>query len=95
MVPISLRQIKNRIPLDLARLQCAGTHRRTDCAARPARPFRVQPFEVAKQQQPEVAARRQTRPANPVGEERRALRFDEPIEAGLVEHTIQACIERA
>ena len=38
------------------------------------RPFRGQPFEVANRQQPEVEARRQTRPANPVGVERREAR---------------------
>ena len=58
------------------------------------RPFRVQAFEVAEQQQPEIAARRQTRPADSVGVERRALRFDEGIEVRLVERAIQALVKR-
>ena len=58
------------------------------------RPFRVQTFEVAEQQQPEVAARRQTRPADPLRLELRALRLDEPVEAGLVENTIHSFVER-
>ena len=48
------------------------------------RSFRIQPFEVAEQQQPEIPARRQTRPADPVRVERCALRFHERIEPRLV-----------
>ena len=40
--------------------------------------FRVQAFEVANQQQPEVAPGRQTRPAV-VGVELLAALFDEPV----------------
>ena len=58
------------------------------------RPFRVQAFEVAEQQHSEVAAQRQTRPTDSVGVELRALLLDEGIETGLVEHTIQALVER-
>ena len=58
------------------------------------RAFRIETFEVAEQQHPEVAARRQTRPADSVGVELRALLLDEGIEAGLVEHAIQAFVER-
>ena len=58
------------------------------------RALRVQPFEVAEQQQSEVAARCQTRAADPVGVELRALRLDESIELRVVEHPIQALVER-
>ena len=58
------------------------------------RPFRVQALEVAEQQQPEVAPRRQTRPADPVGVELRALTLDKGVETRLVENTIQAFVER-
>ena len=58
------------------------------------RPLPVQALEIAEQQHPDVAARRQTRPAHPVGVERRALLLDEGIEAGVVEHTIQSLVER-
>ena len=58
------------------------------------RPFRVQPLEVAEQQHPEVATRRQTRPTDPVGVELCALLLDEGVEAGLVENTIQELVER-
>ena len=36
-------------------------------------------FKVAEQQQPQIPARRQTRPPDPVRVERRALRFHERI----------------
>ena len=58
------------------------------------RPFRCQAFEVAEQQHPKVAARRQRRTADSVGVELRALRLDEGIEAGLVEHAVQSFVER-
>ena len=58
------------------------------------RPFRVQTLEVAEQQYPEIPARRQTRSADPVGVELRALLLDVGIEAGVVEHTIQSLVER-
>ena len=58
------------------------------------RPLRVQALEIAEQQHPDVPARRQTRPADSVGVERRALLLDEGIEAGLIEHTIQSLVER-
>ena len=38
------------------------------------RPLRVEALEMAEQHHPEVPARRQTRPADPVGVELRALR---------------------
>ena len=57
-------------------------------------PFRVQPFEVAEQQQPDIPARRQTRPADPVRVERRALCLHERIEPRLVEHPIQPLVKR-
>ena len=58
------------------------------------RPLRVQPFEVAQQQQPKVAARRQTRAADAVGIEPRALVLDEGVEARVVEHLVQSLVER-
>ena len=58
------------------------------------RPFRVQALEVAEQQHPEVAARRQARPTDPVGIELGALLLDEGVEARRVEHTIQAFVKR-
>ena len=58
------------------------------------RTFRVEALEVANQQHPEVAARCQTWPTDPVGIELGALLLDEGIEARLVENTIQAFIER-
>ena len=57
-------------------------------------PFRVQPFKVAEQQQPEIAARRQTRPTDPVRVERRALCLHARIEPRLVEHPIQPLVKR-
>ncbi len=56
--------------------------------------LRVDALEVADQQQPEVRARRQTRAAHRGRVERRALRFDERVEAVRVEHLIQSLIER-
>ena len=59
------------------------------------RPFRVQPFEVAEQQQPEIAARRQTRPADP--RPRRTTRTVPPRTHRtlcLVEHPIQPLVKR-
>ena len=43
------------------------------------RPFRIQAFKVAEQQQPEVAAGGQACPADPVDIERGALGFDEGV----------------
>ena len=57
-------------------------------------PFRVQPFKVAEQQQPEIPARRQTRSTDPVRVERRALCLHERIEPRLVEHPIQPLVKR-
>ena len=58
------------------------------------RSFRVQTLKVAEQQQPEIAARRQTRPADSVRVERCALRFHERIEPRLVKHPIQPLVKR-
>ena len=54
------------------------------------RPFRLEAFDVADHQHPEVAARRQRRSADPIGVELRALLLDEGVEARLVEHAAQA-----
>ena len=64
--------------------------------ARPPRnrAFRIQAFEVAQKQHPEVAARRQTWPADPVRVELRTLRLDQGVEARLVEDTVQPLVER-
>jgi hypothetical protein len=48
----------------------------------------VQPFEIADQQQPEIAPGRQPRPAT-VGVESLAQAFDEAVEIVLVEDLIQ------
>ena len=58
------------------------------------RAFRIQAFEVAQKQHPEVAARRQTWPADPVRVELRTLRLDQGVEARLVEDTVQPLVER-
>ena len=55
---------------------------------------RVQALKVAEQQQPEIAARRQTRPTDPVRVERRALRLHKRIEPRVVEHPIQPLVKR-
>ena len=57
-------------------------------------PFRIQALKVAQQQQAEVAARRQTWPADPVGVKPRALGLDEGVKAGVVEHLVQPLVER-
>ena len=51
-------------------------------------------LDVAEQQHPDLAARRQIPPADPVGVERRALALDEGIETRLVEDAIQSFVER-
>ena len=56
--------------------------------------FRVDAFEVPAQQQPEVRAWRQTRPAHGLRIERGALGFDEFVERVRVEHLIQPQVER-
>ena len=53
----------------------------------------VQAFEIADQQQPEVAPGRQPRPAV-VRVESLAQAFDEPVEVVLVEDLIQSRVER-
>ena len=58
------------------------------------RPLGIEPLEVAQEQHPEVSARRQARPTHAVGVELRALLLGEGVEAGLVEHPIQAFVER-
>ena len=58
------------------------------------RALRVEAFKIPEQQQPEIPARRQTRPADRGGIERRALPLDEGIKTRLVEHAIQSRIER-
>ena len=57
-------------------------------------PLRVQALKIAEQQQPDIAPRRQTRPPDAVGIERRALRLDERVEARVVEDAIQPRVER-
>jgi hypothetical protein len=56
--------------------------------------LRIDALEVPDQQQPEVNARRQARPADGRGVERRTLRFDEHVEAVVVQDLIQPLIER-
>ena len=58
------------------------------------RALRVEAFKIPEQQQPEIPARRQTRPADRGGIERRALPLDEGIKTRLVEHASQSRIER-
>jgi len=53
----------------------------------------IQPFEIADQQQPEVAARRQAGSAV-VGVESCAQALDEAIEVLLAENLIQSRVER-
>jgi len=57
-------------------------------------PLGVQALKVPEQQQPKLPARRQTRAANAVGRERRALGLDEGVEARVVEHVIQSLVKR-
>ena len=57
------------------------------------RPLRVQPFEIAQQQQAKIPPRGQTRPADRRRIERRALRLDEGVEARLVEHPVQSRVK--
>jgi hypothetical protein len=54
----------------------------------------VDAFEIADQQQPEVDARWQARPAHRVGIKPGTLRFDEIIEAMLAQQLIQPSIKR-
>ena len=56
--------------------------------------LRVQALKVAEQQQPEIAARRQTRTADPARVERRALRLHKRIEPRIVEHPIQPLVKQ-
>ena len=49
------------------------------------RPLGIEPLEVAREQHPEVSARRQARPTHAVGVELRALLLGEDVEAGLVD----------
>ena len=87
------RRVVRRSPRRATR---RGSCRRlSESAARHAiATFRVQALEVAEQQHPEVAARRQARPTDPVGIELGALLLDEGVEASRVENTIQAFVER-
>jgi hypothetical protein len=55
--------------------------------------LRIDPFEVADEQQPKVRARQEAGAAQP-GVEQRALRLDEGIERVRVEHLIETLIER-
>ncbi len=57
------------------------------------RALRVQAFEVAQQQQPEIPPRRQTRATDVVGIERGALRVNERVDAPVVEHAVQPLVE--
>ena len=54
----------------------------------------VQAFEIADQQQPEVASGRQARSANLLGIELLAESFDVSVEVMLVENLIQPRVER-
>ena len=75
MRPVIVGPFLRRPPVHLRQL---GARRRWDAGNPPRnRPFGVEPCEVAKQQQPELPARRPTPPANPVAVERRPLRVDE------------------
>ena len=55
--------------------------------------LRVNAFEVADQQQPEVDAGRQAGPAHRLGVEARALRFSEIVESVLAQELIHPPIE--
>jgi hypothetical protein len=63
------------------------------CAPRD-RTLSVQAFEVADQQQPKVAARRQARPADRVGVESLAEGLDVAIEVRLLENLIEPHVKR-
>ena len=73
-------------PQELAQRQAVG-----------ATPFQaalaVDPLEVADQMHPEVAARRQRRPAPLAGVVGRALLLGEAVEPGLDQHRLQAIVE--
>ena len=56
--------------------------------------LRIQPFEVADQQQPKIDARRQARSAHRLGIERRTRGLGEVVKALFLEQLIQSCIER-
>jgi hypothetical protein len=63
-----------------------NSRRANESAARHAiAPFRVQAFEIADQQQPEVTPRRQSRPAV-LRVESLAEPFDVPVDVVLVEN---------
>ena len=56
--------------------------------------LRVDAFEVPDEQQPEILARRQTRPSHDRGIERATLVFREPVEAVRVQDRVQSRVER-
>ena len=56
--------------------------------------FRIETFEVADQQQPEIASRFQTRPPHRRGIESPALVFRKPVEPLGIEDRIQLGVER-
>ena len=56
--------------------------------------LRIDALEVANQQQPEIDARRQARPAHRDGVERGALGFGEVVEPMLAQQLIQSHVER-
>src|SRR5207244_1603318 len=56
--------------------------------------LRVQPFEVAEQQQAKIPSRRQPWSPHYRRVERLALLLGKPIEAGLVEDGVQSRVER-
>ena len=75
---------------DRAAASCSARPHETADRQRIGRPprdaaLRVDAFEVADQQQPEIPARRQTRPAHDRGVELATLVFDEPVEAVRVQ----------
>ncbi len=57
-------------------------------------PARVEALEIAEQQQAKAPTGRESGPAHHLGVERGARAFDERIELRLVEHAIQASVER-
>ena len=89
--PGNRRMIRRR----LVHRQPQKTAHRQRVARAPGDPaFRVDPFKVADQQQPEVPTRRQARPSHHRRVEPRALAFDKPIEVGGVQQRTQPRVER-
>ena len=76
-----------------AQAQKAAQRERVGGAPRDAA-LRINPFDVADQQQPEIRARRQTRAADRCGVKHDTSGFDELVETVRVQDVIQPLIER-